>query len=283
MAETGSEESEEIRHQLGPYEVAVTTTFGPRVLGLKHDDSPEMFVTLDPEVSTSHPSGKKYRFRGGHRLWVSPEDAAVTYAPDDHECIVTSGTDSLTITAPPDLAGFEKTIDLKWSESRLEVGHHLRWLGKEPIEASPWAITQLPLSGLAILPVAGAGRGPGADRSIVVWPYTRLNDERISWAENTALIHAMPGAPIKLGSGPEPGSVGYLRKGHLFIKRFAAPPGQYPDRGAIAQVYANEVFCELESLGPLVRLEPGEETRYFEVWEVTPCPDPESAVAAVTP
>lgn len=283
MDESGSGNPDEIRHQLGPYELTVATAFGPRVVGLKHGDSPEMFVTLEPEVSVSHPSGAKYRFRGGHRLWASPEDPAVTYAPDDHNCTVTSGTDSLTIAAPPDMAGFEKTIHLNWADSRLNVDHHLRWAGKEPIEASPWAITQLQTGGVAILPVVGVGKGPGADRSIVAWPYTSLNDERISWAENAALIHAMPGEPIKLGSGPDPGSVGYLRGGYLFTKRFSAPPGEYPDRGAIAQIYANGLFCELESVGPLVRFEPGEETRHFEVWEVTRCPDLESAVAAVTP
>lgn len=282
MAEPGPERPSEVSYQLGPYEVTVATGFGPRVVGLERDDSPELFVTLDPAVSTAHPSGAKYRFRGGHRLWVSPEDSASTYAPDDHECTVTFGTDSITVTAPADLAGFEKSIHLSWSDSGLSVDHHLRWLGEEPVEASPWAITQVVLGGVAILPVMGEGSGPGANRSVVVWPYTRLNDERISWAEDAALIHATPGEPIKLGSGPDPRCAGYLKDDHLFIKRFSAPPGDYPDRGAIAQVYSNELFCELESIGPLVRLEPGATATHTETWEITPCPDLGSAIAAVT-
>jgi hypothetical protein len=125
------------------------------------------------------------------------------------------------------------------------------------------------------------GEGPGADRSLVVWPYTRLDDERISWAENSVLIHATSGVPTKLGSGPATGSIGYFRDGHLFTKRFDTNPGDYPDRGALAQVYTNELFCELESLGPLSRLEPGEEAKHIEIWEVAPCPDLESAIAEV--
>lgn len=282
MAEPGSENPSAASYQLGPYEVAVATAFGPRVTSLRHEESPEMFVTLGPQMSTPHPSGAEYRFRGGHRLWVSPEDPAVTYAPDDHECTVTSGPDSLTITAPADMAGCEKTIHLSWSGSGLVVDHHLRWVGAKPIDASPWAITQLPLGGVAILPVVGSGEGPGADRCVVVWPYTRLDDERISWAGNSALIDATPGKPVKLGSGPDPGSVGYLRDGHLFIKRFAALRGEYPDRGAVAQVYANELFCELESIGPLVRLESGAAATHTETWEITRCDGLESAIAAVT-
>lgn len=282
MAEPGSENPSEVVHQLGPYVATVATAFGPRVVGLERDDSPAMFVTLDPQVSTTHPSGAEYRFHGGHRLWVSPEDPEVTYAPDDRECTVTTGTDSLTITAPADIAGFEKAVDLTWSGSGLDVDHRLRWVGREPVDASPWAITQVVLGGVAILPVVGGGSGPGADRSIVVWPYTRLDDERVSWTGNSALIHATPGKPIKLGSGPDPGSVGYFRDGHLFTKRFHAPPGEYPDRGAVAQVYANELFCELESVGLLVRLEPGATTTHTETWEITRCNDLESAIALVT-
>jgi len=282
LADSGSGDPGEIHHQLGPYEVAVAIAFGPRVISLRHNGSPEIFVDLDPEVATNHPSGPTYRFRGGHRLWASPEDPAVTYAPDDHDCSITSGTDSLNISAPKDMAGFEKTINLGWADSRLSVEHRLRWVGEAPREVSPWAITQVPLGGVAILPVAGAGEGPGADRSVVVWPYTRLNDERVSWAGEAALIHSTPGKPAKLGSGPATGSVGYLRDGHLFTKRFKALPGEYPDRGALAQIYTSELFCELESLGPLVRLEPGEEAKHVEVWEIAPCSDVESAIAAVT-
>ncbi len=282
MARPGSENPSEVTHRLGPFEVAVATAFGPRVVGFKHTDSPEIFVTLDPEVSATHPSGSEYQFRGGHRLWVSPEDPPITYAPDDRECTITSGTDSLTITAPADMAGFEKAIQLHWSKSGLKVDHRLGWVGEKPIEASPWAITQVALGGVAILPVVGSGEGPGADRSLVVWPYTRLDDERISWAGEAALIHASPGKPVKLGSGPDPRCAGYFRDGHLFTKRFSAPTGEYPDRGAIAQVYANELFCEVESVGPLVRLEPGEDVTHTEVWEVVPCGDLESAIATVT-
>lgn len=282
MAETGSGNPGEIRLQLGPYEVVVATTFGPRVIGLKRDNAPEMLVALDPEVATDHPSGPTYRFRGGHRLWVSPEEPAVTYAPDDHECTVTSESESLTVSAPKDMAGFEKTIRLGWADSRLSVEHRLRWVGEDPIEVSPWAITQVPLGGVAILPVSGVGEGPGADRSVVVWPYTRLDDERISWSGNSALIHVTPGKPTKLGSGPATGCIGYLRDGHLFTKSFKAHSGEYPDRGALAQVYANDLFCELESLGPLARLEPGAEATHVEAWEIAPCQDVESAMVAVT-
>lgn len=287
MADTnsfGADTSHEvIRHRLGPYEVVAANGFGPRLLGLKRNESPDIFVALSPEVSVDHPSGEVYRFWGGHRFWVSPEVPAVTYAPDNHGCAVTSDTDNITISAPPDVAGFEKSLHVILDEETIRVEHRLRWVGEHPVDASPWALTQLPPGGVAILPVAGSGEGSPlqADRSLVIWPYTRLDDERISWDEGSVLIHTRPGEPIKLGSGPTPRAVGYLKDGYLFTKRFVTTDGEYPDRGAVAQIYANDTFCELESLGPLAHLEPGDETSHTEVWEVSRCEDVVTAVSEV--
>lgn len=287
MADTdssGADSPEVVHHRLGPYEVVAATGFGPRLLSLKRDDSPEILVALSPEVSVDHPSGEVYRFLGGHRLWVSPEVPAVTYAPDNHGCVVTSDNGNINISAPADVAGFEKSLHLSLDEETLRVEHRLRWVGEHPVDASPWALTQLPPGGVAILPVAGSGDGSPlqADRSLVVWPYTHLDDQRISWEEGSVLIDVGPGEPVKLGSGPTPGAVGYLKDGYLFSKRFDAVDDEYPDRGAVAQIYANDIFCELESLGPLARLEPGDKTSHVEVWEVSRCPDLNSAVSAVT-
>lgn len=280
---SGADITPEVQHALGPYEVVVATGFGPRLLGVRRGDSPDALVRLSPEVSVDHPSGEIYRFRGGHRLWVSPEVPAVTYAPDDHVCDVSVGADILTISAPSDTAGFEKSLHLDADGETLRVEHRLRWVGENPVWASPWAITQLPPGGVAILPVAGAGDGSPlqADRSLVIWPFTRLDDERISWEESSVLIHTGPGEPIKLGSGPTPRAVGYLRDGYLFTKRFGTAAGDYPDRGAVAQIYSNDIFCEMESLGPLAQLEPGDATSHTEVWEITQCDDLVTAVSAV--
>jgi len=281
---SGTTAAPEVEHTLWEYEVVAATGFGPRVVSLRRGDSPNPFARLSPDVFIDQEPGEVYRFWGGHRLWVSPEVPAITYAPDDHECDVSFGTDSLTISAPSDRAGFEKSLHIVADGETLRVEHRLHWTGQDPVSASPWAITQLPLGGVAILPVAGAADGSPlqADRSLVIWPYTRLDDDRISWKADSVLIHTRPGEPIKLGSGPSPRAIGYLRDGYLFTKRFESAEGEYPDRGAVAQIYANDSFCELEGLAPLARLEPGDEISHVEFWEVTLCPDLNSAVSAVT-
>lgn len=96
-----------------------------RVRALKRDGSPDIFVTRSPDVSVDHPSGEVYRFWGGHRLRVSPEVPAVTYAPDNHGCVVTSDTDNVTSSAPSEVAGFEKSLHLSLDEEANGVEESL--------------------------------------------------------------------------------------------------------------------------------------------------------------
>ena len=89
------------------------------------------------------------------------------------------------------------------------------------------------------------------------------------------MITAAAGPRLKLGSGPAPGRLGYLLDGHLFTKAVtAAGDGERrPDRGAVGQVFVDDRFCELESVGPLTDLEPGATGSLVERWELAPCRD----------
>jgi len=59
--------------------------------------------------------------------------------------------------------------------------------------------------------------------------------------------------------------------GFLFRQTFDNSCGAvYPEGGCNAESYCNDHFVELESLGPLVRREPGEEVNLTETWELYP-------------
>ena len=259
--------------EFGPYRISVATSFGPRVVGLRLGDGPEMLARLSPEVVIDRPDSGIYRFHGGHRLWAAPEVPAVTYAPDDHRCDVVSGSDEVSITGPVDRAGLAKTIVVRLRDGRLVVDHILANDGPATWEVAPWAITQLGLGGTVLMPTGRpAPQGLQATHSLVLWPYTDLSDPRLTWLERALAIDAVAGSQFKVGAGPAPGRLGYLLEGHLFTKDI--PPGgagDYPDRGAVAQVYLNDSFCELESVGPVANLAPGSEVSHREVWAVETC------------
>ena len=270
----------EATYPVGSYRVAVPDGFGPRLLGFRPRNGPELLVRLGPEVGLDSGAGR-VRLRGGHRLWVAPEVPELTHLPDDTPCGVTFAAGRLAIHGPVDGAGFTKEVAASvTTHEAVVVDHRLTWSGPGSVTVAAWAITQVPLGGVAVLPIGGRPGGSfQADRSLVLWPYTDLSDPRLRFGAGTALVTAAPGPQLKVGSGPRPGRLGYLRDGWLFTKTVApADDGAYADRQAVAQVFVNDAFCELESLGPLVRLEPGESVEHREVWEAQECPDLDTAV-----
>lgn len=273
--------SDPLSFALGPYVLQVAVEFGPRVLGFRRDPGPEMFAQLGPDSVIDRPDSGVYRFRGGHRLWASPEVPVITYAPDDEPCGVSSGTDRVAIVGRADRAGLIKGIDLMLSDGSLQVDHVLTNAGSQPIEAAPWAITQVRPGGEAIMPIEGQA-DPNrlqANRSLIMWPYTDLTDPRVTFHSDALSVRADAGPAFKVGTGPDPGRLGYLLDGHLFTKTVEpSHGGLHPDRGAVGQLYLGDVFCELETIGRLVTLEPGEETSHREVWEIEECDSLESAV-----
>jgi hypothetical protein len=280
--DTGPDDALEV--ELGPYRITVASAFGPRILGFRLGDGPELLARLGDSVVIDRPDTGVYRFRGGHRLWASPELPWVSYAPDDEPCQVASGEGFVSVSGPVDRAGLTKQITVRLDAGRLVVDHALGNAGPETIEAAPWAITQFRLGGTAVVPLGGREDGEGlqADRTLALWPYTDLSDPRLTWRAGAVLIAAVAGGVLKIGSGPSPGRLGYLIDGHLFTKEVPPQgPGTYPDRGAVAQFFINPSFCELESVGAITALAPGDAALHRETWDLTRCEDVEKALEHV--
>jgi hypothetical protein len=141
-----------------------------------------------------------------------------------------------------------------------------------PVELAPWAITQLRLGGTAILPMpVGNTDAAGLlhNRQLSLWPYTRMNDPRVKWGDTFILFKADALPPFKVGYFNPHGWLAYWLDGVLFRKTFEVHVGlPYPDNNCNAEMYCGEQFEELESLAPLGKLNPGEEAKHIEVWDI---------------
>jgi hypothetical protein len=122
-----------------------------------------------------------------------------------------------------------------------------------------------------------------AVRRLLLWSYTKTADPRYHFGDRLIEIdHAQvkPAPPgqsgrhddeSKIGVDSAQGWAAYLLDGTLLLKRFAHnPKGQYPDGGATIEVYSSHEFLELENLGPLTTIAPGEEIVLPEDWWVFP-------------
>jgi hypothetical protein len=262
---------------LGPFSLEIAGDFGPRITSLQWEGGPELLAQLGPEVKIEHDGGK-YSFRGGHRLWASPEIAAITYASDDHECVINQDNRVVTVTAPADEAGLVKAMTVSLDGDSLVVDHEITNPSGERAPLAAWALTQLPLGGTAILPLVGADTAPSANRYMVVWPYTSIEDRRVTFYDDAIEVDARPGPPLKFGVGPTPGRLGYFLDDLVFVKEVEPANGRVvPDYGAAGQVYVGEDFCELESVGGLTDLSDNGAATLRERWTVFDCGDLDSA------
>jgi hypothetical protein len=257
-----------VRLSDGDVSLLVTTSVGPRVLGLVTMRG-NVFAVL-PDATLEGPGGERYRLVGGHRLWAAPEVVDVTYQPDDRPCAVAAVDRGVRVEAPPDGVGIVKVIEARVVADGWLVDHVLRNESSEPMTIAPWAITQLRMGGVAEIPLGPLGAGLQPDRSVVLWPYTDLADPRVAFESGRICVDARPtGSRLKLGVAPSEGRVSYRLDDVVFEKRVAVDPAAtHPDRGAVVEVFVCDDFCELESVGPLAEVPPGGATSHRERWVV---------------
>lgn len=244
---------------------------GLRIVRLRPAGRDDNLLAEVPDLHWPTPYGM-YHLRGGHRLWHAPEAPLPSDVPDDGDVQIEATATALTLRAVEQPTGLEKTIAvaLCGDEPRLSVRHTLRNLGAEPLEVAPWAITMLPLGGRAIVAQQRAvtdQRLP--DRHVVVWPYTRWRDTRLHIDDDFIVVDAQASsAALKIGC-LSAGWIGYLRGDFGLIKRFDPQPDRpHPDRNCNAEVYCNQRFIELESLGASASLAPGAVAEHVEQWKI---------------
>lgn len=245
-----------------------------RISGLTPAGKQNLLADMSHQPPVSTPYGDFY-FRGGHRLWHAPEAMPRTYAPDTGELKVTDISNGVILETNTELGtGICKRIEIQLAPDKpsATLTHTLINDGLWAVELAPWAITQFQLGGTVILPmpvgnVDEAGLLP--NRNISFWSYSRINDPRLSLRDDYVLFHADALPAFKMGYFNPHGWLAYYVNGTLFRKAFAAETStRYPDNNSNAEIYCNEQFVELESLGALTMLPPGKEITHTETWEL---------------
>lgn len=130
---------------------------------------------------------------------------------------------------------------------------------------------------MACLPVGGRPldeHGLQASGAIVTWPYTRLDDPRIGLGQRAVTIDAAgmtPDArPVKLGTdGTEPWMAYVVGQDVIIMWCPPRPPAAaFADLGATLQSYACHRFVEMEAVGPLTDVQPGEHRVLEQHWSL---------------
>jgi len=282
-----------IRLANGRVEVIATTDVGPRIIHLSVPGGENILGVMPDEAGLT--GGDEWRIYGGHRLWHSPEAKPRSYYPDNGPVEAQFDGDTLRLIQPVEATtGIQKEIDvtLIGDQPHLEVRHILENRGLWPVELAPWALSVMGLGGVAVLPQSDWATPDNLlpNRLLVLWPYSDMRDPRVDWGSRYVLLRQDPQRkpPFKVGLNATEGWAAYYRQNQLFVKCFDYEPGlEYPDFGCSVEAYTCDRFLELETVAPLVLLEPGEAVEHVEHWflydEVQPVASEEDARTVVAP
>lgn len=258
----------------GEVEAVVTSDIGPRIIRYGFVGGQNFFREFTGQLGKS--GEPAWQPRGGHRVWIAPEDPVESYAPDNGPVHIEVADGVLTATQPVEpLTGIEKRITVKMAPSgtSVEVIHRLRNAGAGPRHLAPWALTMLAQSGVGIHGFPARGTHPemlAPTNPLVMWAFTDLGDPRWRLSRKYLALRQDPNnaSPQKLGSFHPQTWAAYLLNGELFVKRYQAggEPAGYPDYGCSFETFTNADFLELETLGPLTALGSGESLSHTERW-----------------
>lgn len=255
----------------GIIDAIITTDVGPRIIFFGFCNDVNEFCEYPDQVGTV--GGDEWNIFGGHRLWHSPEAKPRTYQPDNTKIDWKEIKNGVYIIQPTESwTHIQKTIEfvLEPNAPSATVIHSLTNKGPWPIELAVWALSVMAPGGKAIIPhPQGDPKALLPNRVLALWPYTNMNDKRVYWGDKFTILSQDTSAtcPFKVGLSVADGWTAYANHNHLFVKYFIYDEdGNYPDFGVSVESYTDERMLELETISPLVTLEPGESVSYEENW-----------------
>jgi hypothetical protein len=268
----------------GDVELIVTLDVGPRVISYRLPGGVNVMKNYDSQMGGTGEA--EWQIRGGHRFWLAPEDLTRTYFPDNRPVKYEEiGAHAARIIAPPvEEYGVQKTMELRLGSkgTRVDVVLKATNTGKQPTELAPWGPTVLAPGGVEIIPLPPKKPHPlhprnakspadyAPNQELILWPYFDFADTRWTFGSRYIFLRQdVNKGPTKIGLAHRMGWVAYLNSGVLFVKRFDYREGAvYPDRGTRYQTFSYQEMLEMETVGELVTLQPGESADLKESWEL---------------
>ena len=268
-----------IRLSNGAAELVVTTAFGPRIIHYARTGGPNAFQVI-PATRGTIQDGKWFPY-GGHRLWHAPEVMPRTYQADNAPVQATEiGPNAVSVRNKETDSGLtrETRVTLAPQGTAVTVEHRLTNDGHWAVTLAPWALSIVANGGRVVIPqepFVSHDDDLTPARPVVLWKFTDMADPRWRWGRKYLTLRqgAEEGNPQKVGVWNAQGWAAHLTPSQAFVIAIAVAPGgpaSLPDQGCSFETYTDGPFQELETLGPLQLLEPGETATHTEQWFLAP-------------
>jgi hypothetical protein len=104
-----------------------------------------------------------------------------------------------------------------------------------------------------------------------MWAYTDLSDPRWKFTKKYLMLRQDPANSNadKIGLFNRHTWAAYVLNGEAFVKQAEADPARtYPDFGCSFETFTSNEFLEIETLGPLTKVPPGQTLEHVERWSL---------------
>jgi len=259
-------------------EVLITLEVGPRIISYRPLEGRNVFKLVEEEAGKSNE--KEWKIRGGHRLWIAPEDFGkkdgLTYSPDNSQ-VDHAIDDEFTVRVSqlienPAKIRREMVIMLARTGPKVTVEHRITNQSGASLQLAPWAVSVMAPGGYAVISQPPPGTHPQdyvPNRVIIAWPFTDLSDDRLRLGRRLISLRQASRQPVKFGLRHTEGWTAYVLGDHLFMKSVPFIAGEtYPDLGSNFEAFTNAELLELETFGPLKPVSADETIVHQESWVV---------------
>ncbi len=234
----------------------------------------ENLLAETPDEGWDTPYGR-YELLGGHRLWFAPEDSDRVAVPEGDGLVVEPLDDGVRLVGAVEPGtGLVRSIAIRLDAAVADVHGPPRAAERgrgSRSRSRPGRSRSCRSAGGVLLPQrrAVSGHRVRPNRNLVLWPYTSWEDPRLRIHDGLVVVDAVAGDDLKLGFLDDAGWVAYERAGTALVRRFDPAVGEpHPDLGCNVETYCGRRYLELELLGPLQVLQPGDTAVLEERWEV---------------
>ncbi len=256
-----------------------TLDIGPRVIyaaidgdNIFYNDTERLTSQRGEAMEEKFGTGECWQLFGGHRVWLSPERFPDTYRPDSKKVAYRIENDTITVTGN-DYCGIVTELEAEFTESNsVNVTNRIYNNTQSPVYGSVWALSVMDKGGIAFTPQDTSDQGLLHNRTISLWSYTDLHDDRLTINNESISVSQSCDctSPLKLGVNNTLGVCAYYNRGKLFVKRFSPDFSlPYPDGNVSCEIYTCKYFSELETLSPMSEIAPSSFAEHKERWTLT--------------
>ena len=252
-------------------EVGIALDFGIRVVHISCPGMENLCYEQPADLSDGCATSKGWKVYGGHRMWLAPE-CKESYCPDNDPVSYEIQGNSVLVTQETEpWLGIQKQLRLTFREACVDVENIFINRTDTEMTGASWGVNTLAPGGVAKVNFAGTKPGDYTPRRIVsLWADTNVHDERVQFTRDSLTATHKPLADyFKMGLYTPQGKAVYENKGQRMTLTFTREPiDRYPDNGCNFELYLGKYFMELETMGVVRTMTPGQATSHVETWQL---------------